>query len=261
MEENTLEIVASYCTDVGNRKKVNQDSLCLKSIKYGEYTITMAVVCDGMGGLEQGEVASASVIRAFVTWFDDSLPELCREGLTFKKVKEQWNKLVLECNEQLILYGDSMGKKLGTTLTAVLIADEQGMYVLHVGDCRLYEIKNEIRQLTEDQTLVELQVKRGLLTREQAKRDPRQNIILQCIGDTPNVKFEEYLFRVEHECTYLICSDGFRHKISEQEMQTYLSPLELSKEEKIYENARFLVDLCKSRKEQDNISVIVIRTL
>lgn len=256
-----MEVVASYCTDVGNRKKINQDSLCLKVSKQEGYTITMAVVCDGMGGLQQGEIASASVVHAFSEWFEQSLPTLCKEGLTLGKVRDEWERLILDCNTKLIEYGTLQGAKLGTTVTAVFFADEQGMCVLHVGDCRLYEVKNEIRQLTEDQTLVELQVKKGLITREQAKIDPRQNIILQCIGDTPNVECEKYLYAVKRDCSYILCSDGFRHKLSEQEMQTYFCPMELSTEKKIEQNARTLVELCKSRKEQDNISVIVIRTL
>ncbi|MDO5291673.1 MAG: protein phosphatase 2C domain-containing protein [bacterium] len=256
-----LEVVAGYNTDVGIRKKMNQDSICLQMVENEGYTITMAVVCDGMGGLEQGEIASGTLIHEFKQWFDQRLPQLCEAGLSFNKVKEEWEELVLQTNELLIEYGRQQGKKLGTTVTAVFISDIYGMFVLHVGDCRLYELKQYIRQMTEDQTFVELQVKKGLITREQAKDDPRQNIILQCVGDTKQINLDMKLYPVKRDCTYVLCSDGFRHKISEEEMYTYLRPLELSTQDSIDKNIKDLVELCKERKEQDNISVIVIRTL
>ncbi|MDO5519704.1 MAG: protein phosphatase 2C domain-containing protein [bacterium] len=256
-----MEIVASYNTDVGIRKKINQDSICLQMIEQNGYTITMAVVCDGMGGLEQGEIASATLIHSFTQWFDQRLPKLCESGLTFEQVQEDWKSLVLQTNELLIQYGKQQGKKLGTTVTAVFICDEYGMFVLHVGDCRLYELKQYIRQMTEDQTFVELQVKKGLITREQAREDPRQNIILQCVGDSSQIDLDMKLYPIKRDCTYVLCSDGFRHKISEEEIYTHLRPLELSTQNSIDQNIKYLVELCKERKEQDNISVIVIRTL
>lgn len=255
-----MEVVASYCTDVGNRKSINQDSLCLKSWEEAGHTILMAVVCDGMGGLQQGEIASASLVHAFATWFDQDLPKMMEGPLCFEQIRQSWESLVVEMNHRLIAYGEQEGKQLGTTVTAVLLFDDQGMLVVHVGDCRLYELTNQVSQLTEDQTFVEMQVKKGLITREQAKRDPRQNIILQCVGDSKGVVPDTRLFPVRQECTYILCSDGFRHKITEEEMYQYLSPKELSTQEKVDSNTKYLVELCKKRNEQDNISVIVLRT-
>lgn len=255
-----MEVVASYCTDVGTRKKVNQDSLCLKSWVEDGHTLLMAVVCDGMGGLQHGEIASASVIHAFSIWFEEELPKMLESDISFEAIKRSWEEIVVHMNRQLIAYGEAEGNKLGTTLTAVLLFDDQGMIVLHVGDCRLYELTGAMKQLTEDQTFVEMQVKKGLLTREQAKTDPRQNIILQCVGDSREIAPDTRLFPVQQGATYVLCSDGFRHKITEQEMYQYLSPAELTSQEKLDTNTKYLVELCKQRSEQDNISVIVLRT-
>ncbi len=256
-----MEIVASYCTDVGNRKKVNQDSLCVKSWEEEGHTLMMAVVCDGMGGLQKGEIASSSLVHAFARWFDEELPEMMGAGITFGHIRQSWENIIHTMNQQLIEYGQKEGTKLGTTVTAIFLFDDQGILVLHVGDCRLYEIEDQVVQLTEDQTFVEMQVKKGLLTRDQAKKDPRQNIILQCVGDSRAVIPEIRLFPVRKGAGYILCSDGFRHKITENEMYQYLSPSRAKTQQEMDKNTRYLVELCKERNEQDNISVIVLHTL
>ena len=92
-------------TDVGNTKKTNQDSVCLKvanSKSHGQ--IAMAVICDGMGGLELGEVASATVIQHFADWFSYKLPKKL-EAFSFERIKDDWNELILSCNKKLVNYG------------------------------------------------------------------------------------------------------------------------------------------------------------
>lgn len=110
----------AYHTDIGIKKKVNQDSLLLMEISNGNDDILLAVLCDGMGGMAKGELASATVIRAFSDWFMNVYP---KKGTLWsvEDIKQQWHRLLKESNEKLIAYGNENHIELGTTVTAALL--------------------------------------------------------------------------------------------------------------------------------------------
>ena len=149
---------------------------------------------------------------------------------------------------------------MGTTLTAVLLHNNKG-YAVHVGDTRLYQITDSsLEILTEDQTLVAREVRRGNMTPEQAEADPRRNVLLQCIGASRVVVPQFLQFDFDINQTYMMCSDGFRHKVSEQEIHKAFSPSVISDKQVVIDNSKALVELNKSRMETDNITVLTIKT-
>ncbi|SFR69022.1 PP2C family protein-serine/threonine phosphatase [Anaeromicropila populeti] len=254
-----MKFLAAAQTDKGIVKDKNQDSLSIKiaDTSFGE--ILLAVICDGMGGLEQGEVASATVIRAFENWFTTVLPNHLRRGISEDKIRFQWEEMLSELNEKIKNYGRRCNIRLGTTITALLIMGEK-YYVIHVGDTRLYEIENQLRVLTRDQTVVAMEIARGRLTEEQAKVDPRRSILLQCVGASESVCPEFYSGVVKRNAVYMLCSDGFRHEITQEEIFECLSPDVLTSVENMEHYADYLIELNKSRKERDNISIALIKT-
>ena len=158
---------AAY-TDVGTVKTVNQDSLMIRIADIGMHKTAFAVVCDGMGGLQQGELASATVVRAYEKWYEEELPELLEQSHTEKvfanTLEDTWSRIALECNEKIRKYGHKQGVNLGTTLTAILLAG-QVYYILHVGDGRVYEFTGkDTKILTKDQTYVAREVELGHMT-------------------------------------------------------------------------------------------------
>ena len=149
----------------------------------------LAVICDGMGGLSQGEVASASVINAFSDWFEQELPaQLAKWDM--EDIQYRWDRMIKEQNQRIAEYGRSIDIQLGTTLTALLLIDSQFLLIGHVGDSRVYRISKQLEVMTEDQTVVGREIKRGMLTPEQAEKDPRRNVLLQCIGASKLVEPE-----------------------------------------------------------------------
>ena len=145
---------AVYNTDVGIKKKTNQDSLAIKIADTPNGQVVFSLVCDGMGGLAKGEVASKEVITAFCNWFDTQFVEMVdNNSFSEELLRYQWIRLAVEQNEKIKAYGEQNGFMLGTTISAILIYREM-YYILHVGDSRVYEITSGIRQLTADQTLV-----------------------------------------------------------------------------------------------------------
>ena len=246
-------------TDIGTRKKTNQDSLSVKVVNTKQGRMTIAVLCDGMGGLEKGEMASASVIKAMEDWTREKLPILCEQPLDFSKVQVQWETMMGQLNHELIRYGNQCGVKLGTTVVAMLITESRYL-IMNVGDSRAYEITDSIIQLTEDHSLVAREVALGKLTKEEAETDKRNNILLQCVGASGTVSPDFFVGATKLPAVYMLCSDGFRHYVKPHEMFEGLNPKVLTNEQIMYKNGNQLIELNKMRNEKDNISVALIRT-
>lgn len=256
-----MKFMAAVHSDVGIHKKKNQDSLCLKIARLkSEEEVAMLVVCDGMGGLEKGELASATIIRAFAEWFDNNLPQMLKEGYSTEQVKDDWEKIIKEQNEMINEYGENYRLQLGTTLTAIMLA-ENSFILCQVGDSRAYRITDSIEQITEDQTVVQRDVKLGIITEEQAKTDPRQNVLLQCIGASKVVTpvYTEGIAKSGEQ--YMLCSDGFRHKVSDEEMLGILSANLMKNEAVMKKSLVDLIELNKERKEKDNITATLIKVV
>ena len=100
---------------------------------------------------------------------------------------------------------------------------EDNYVIVHVGDTRAYQIGNEITQLTTDQTFVAREIERGTMTPEQAKKDKRRNMLLQCVGASEKVE-PEIITGAARCGSYMLCSDGFRHEISAEEIRQALAP-------------------------------------
>ena len=243
-------------TDIGIRKQTNQDSLLVKHGNSEVGEVLLAVICDGMGGLDKGEVASATVIREFARWFHEDLPyEL--ETLDMQVIGGKWSLMLKELNVKIAEYGKKINSRLGTTFTGILMAGNEYAAV-HVGDSRLYHISTTIKQMTKDQTFVAREVSRGTLTAEQARTDKRRNMLLQCIGASAKLEPHIMTGRIE-KGVYMLCTDGFRHEISEREMFENLNPDVLRNKDIMQKKARYLIDQIKLRQEKDNISVILIK--
>lgn len=252
-----MRFVATADTDIGISKNTNQDSLLIKHATVDGKEILLAVVCDGMGGLAKGELASATVIRAFANWFDDELPyEL--ENLDMEIVGAKWSLLLKELNAQILEYSKNNNiDGVGTTFSGILFVDDK--YVIgHVGDTRIYHIGESLKQLTTDQTFVAREISRGTMTIEQAKTDKRRNLLLQCVGASKVVEPQIITGKTQRGA-YMLCSDGFRHEISESEIYESLNPVNLMNKDAMHNNAKYLIEQVKSREEKDNISVLLIK--
>lgn len=252
-----MRFTATADTDIGISKNTNQDSMLIKHAIADGKEVLLAVVCDGMGGLSKGELASATVIKAFARWFDEELPyEL--ENFDLQIVGTKWSLLLKELNARILEYSKNNGiDGVGTTFSGILFVNEQYM-IGHVGDSRVYHIGSSLSQLTTDQTFVAREVSRGTMTPEQAKTDKRRNLLLQCVGASKVVEPQIICGRTE-KGTYMLCSDGFRHEITEEEIYESLNPINLMNKDAMHNNAKYLIEQNKSRNEKDNISVLLIK--
>lgn len=253
-----MNYLTAVHTDVGIKKATNQDSLFLETAATDYGRVVLAVICDGMGGLAKGEVASAVLVRDFADWFHRVFPGLLYGGLTPETVKESWERLILDTNQKITEYGLNLHVSLGTTVTALLLVD--GTYfIINVGDSRAYLLDGGMNQLTVDQTFVQREVDMGRMTPEEARVSPQRNVLLQCVGASGVIEPDFYVGQYRQDQVLMLCSDGFRHVISPSEFYERLNPAVLTTEERMKESAVYFTELNKARNETDNISVILIR--
>lgn len=255
-----MRYLSAVHTDVGISKKINQDAFGLKIAKTSKSNIAFAILCDGMGGLKSGELASALVVNAYAKWFETEFPVMMKTGLDLKKVEDTWTRIAVDQGKKIMEYGQSQGISLGTTLTAILIVDNQYIFI-QVGDSRIYRLDHTITQITKDQTLVSYEVEQKKLTEEEAKVDKRKNILLQCIGASKTIIPEVKTGAVKEEDVFLLCSDGFRHEISNEEIYGVLAPQVLTSEKVMKKCLTDLIELNKSRNEKDNITAILVKAM
>ena len=252
-----MSYLVNAVTDIGNVKQTNQDSFfsIVANTAWGE--MAFAVICDGMGGLQKGEVASNSVSLAFERWAKDFFRKLSA-GSLLEVLKREWTLLAESYNRKIMEYGLGENIKLGTTLTVVLLHNNR-YYLLNVGDTRCYLLHENLFLLTHDHTLVQREMDQGILTPEQAHVDPRRNVLLQCVGASERLLPDFYTGEYLPGDAFLLCSDGFRHEISEDEIYQILVPDQIISEEVMGERLRYLVDMVKSRQEKDNITALMIK--
>ncbi len=255
-----MRYLSAAHTDIGLVKKINQDSFTLKIAKTSRYNIAFVVLCDGMGGLKNGELASAFVVNAFSNWFEQVFPEALKTGLDFEVIKKQWNSIAISQSEKISEYGNARGISLGTTLSAILCVNNK-FILIHIGDTRIYRLNNSIEQITTDHTFVANEVVHNRMTADQAKTDKRKNILLQCIGASKNIDCEFKTGDIRENDEFLLCCDGFRHEISSEEIFGVLAPELMSSERIMRKSLVDLVNLNKKRNEKDNITAILIKTI
>lgn len=249
-----MKYVAGSVSDRGNYRKNNQDSFCYRLAQYWEEMIAWLVICDGMGGFSKGEIASAEVLKTFDSWFLKRLPEMLKLGFSAEVLREEWYTIAESENQRISAYAASNGWKMGTTLTAALFLGKE-YYILHIGDCRLYEITDaEILQLTHDHTVTQREIDNGNLLPEEAERDSRQHILLQCLGAGRDIAPDFVVGKIRSKASYLLCSDGFRHELTREEMKIQFCPGKNATKSQIKRNLAHAIQCVKDRGEKDNIT-------
>ena len=238
---------------MGRKRDHNEDSFFIDD------SVGLYIVADGMGGHAAGEIAS----REAVETLDGMIRRGRAEIESFKKKPTQETlaalRRLMESAIQAATYmvfaiaeQDPTHKGMGTTMTAALFVDNVCI-VGSVGDSRAYLVRdNRAWQVTEDHTLVQLQLKAGLLTEAQARNSPRGNVITRAVGPREYVQVDTFAIPVQPNDRYLLCSDGLHTYIETTEIPDLISGRHLE------ECCELLVNLANHRGGQDNITCVVI---
>ena len=255
-----MKLQFGYATDIGTDRLTNQDSLGIFCASFACSPVVLAVCCDGMGGLENGEYASAYIVKQFEKWFSDTLPELLEEHGDNSQIVNSVESVIRYSNRQLISrHNSSEMKEMGTTMSALLIIYDI-YYLFHIGDSRIYRIDSESAiQLTTDQSLVQSLLDRNIISKSEAETDSRRNVLLQCIGIRDSVRPEENMGRISEEASFLLCSDGFWHYQHNESIFRYLSKNPPGDGELSVRNLIRMINENKKNGEDDNLTAVFVR--
>lgn len=258
-----MRFIYTAATDIGNTKNVNQDAAIVMEAKTAFGPVLMGAVCDGMGGLSYGEKASSFLVKHLEKWFAEEMPCLFDEdakSLRIKALRQSINDAVQEAGDTIMDFGDDRDASCGTTL-ALLILSGGTYFICNIGDSRVYVFnEGKVKQLTEDQTYINREIKAGRMTEEEAIHHPKRNVILQCVGASDYIDPEFIEGGYADGDMFMICSDGFRHKIRDDEFEDMFENLRGEDEAGMKKAVEEMIELNKKRAERDNITCILIRT-
>jgi PPM family protein phosphatase len=230
-----VRLVAGQRTDVGRVREGNEDGY------FVDDDMGLFAVADGMGGHRAGEVASATALEALVAAVKSGRPIADAIALA--------NDAVLERSA-----GDERLRGMGTTMTAGTLAAGDRLLVGHVGDSRAYLVRDgELRQITEDHSLVEEMVRGGELTPEQAEDHPQRSIITRALGIEPEVEVDVYPVELRAGDRLLLCSDGLTTMVRTDDITAILRG-----EPDPQRAANLLVDAANEAGGEDNVTVVVL---
>lgn len=255
-----MDLISAYHSEKGKNRPTNQDGLLIKTASSLKGKIGLFVVCDGMGGLNKGELASATVIRGLSNWFANQLPNHIQHQRSSDDIWLSFEKRVQELNRDIVQYGDSKNIQLGTTLTALFLF-ESSFYIAQVGDSRAYHFSNGVEQVTEDQSLVAREVTRGVLTSEEARTHPKRHVLLQCIGVQDEIELVVKKGPLKTNDGFLLCTDGFYQQITNEELRLYFVDQTIHSRELGAESLRQLAKRTVQRGETDDLSAIYLKIM
>ncbi|TSA51091.1 MAG: Stp1/IreP family PP2C-type Ser/Thr phosphatase [Nitrosomonadales bacterium] len=250
-----LEIVR--LTDVGQRREHNEDAVA------ADAESGLVVLADGMGGYKAGEVASemavltimAEIKEAIFNWVPGRLTPDTGMQLESLLVRDA----VAKANEAIYQVSQSQPQcaGMGTTLVVGLFTNDR-VLVGHVGDSRMYRLRGEaFTQVTEDHSLLQEQIRAGMITAEQAKLSSNKNLVTRALGVDPSVELELHEYDVLPGDIYLFCSDGLSDLVEDEEMHLTLATLSSNLELAAHQ----LVQMANDNGGRDNISVILIKVV
>lgn len=233
--EGEVKIISGVYWDKGNRK-LNQDSITFQQVITGKGRVAMAVVSDGIGGLDEGEIASGFLIEKLVENFYGQIVSLLGRGKGKKALKKSILRCFCDMNRELTTYAKGRDIRLGATVSVLLLWKKRYL-IFHLGDSRIYLLcRGKIRQLTCDHAAGE----RG---------------VTKCMGSFAFQYPDIYSGRIWGRSGFLLCTDGFYRQMESGFFQA-LDPEDVGGGEQIERRLREVAAAVKRKGESDNLSAV-----
>jgi protein phosphatase len=247
-----LVIQAAGNTDIGLVRKNNEDNFGY-DLRHGIF-----VVCDGMGGQQAGELASKIAVDTVLDYFRQDRHVVPVSGTSFEGVSPRAVGLasaIQRANQEIHESGARDLHHAGMGSTIVAVAVEGSLFsIANVGDSRIYLIRNhDVVQLTNDHSLVMEQVRRGLMTLEEAQQSKMQNVIVRALGTDDSVEPDLADHEFNADDVLLLCSDGMSRYVNDERIA------EAVKQDSLEQVCADLIEAAKSGGSDDNITCLLIR--
>ena len=236
-----------HLTDTGQVRSNNEDAIAIDADNQ------IAVLADGMGGYNAGEVAAAMA----TTFITTELGRWIAEGgseVTARELRRAMEVCIDNANRSIFNAANTHSQYagMGTTLVMCVFQDARTL-IGHVGDSRCYRLRNgALAQLTRDHSLLQEQIDAGLITPEQAQFSTQKNLVTRAMGVEDTVMLEISEYRAEEDDLFLMCSDGLTDMVSDERIADILFT-----DGTLADKCQALVDAANSSGGRDNISVIL----
>ena len=249
MLNNGLKLAVYGISDVGLSREHNEDSISW------DIDLGLIMLADGMGGHNAGEVASDMAVNAIHDALLDVLtPDMLAANVI--KCEDAVRESVVYANEEIHEQAHARIEcaGMGTTVVLTLFHDNNITYA-HVGDSRIYRIRNgDIKQITQDHSLVQEMVDNGYLSEEEAMMSTSRNLITRALGIAPEVEVDVKTEALEDEDIYILCSDGLSDMVADADILSIVTEYRPNLEKA----AEALVNQANQNGGSDNISVILV---
>jgi serine/threonine protein phosphatase PrpC len=244
-------------SDAGRVREHNEDTIGTDA------GIGLVALADGMGGYKAGEVASGIAVRTVMSLLKDAVERenlavpdtqsgLSRSGILLRDAVQRANKIIYQTART-----QANCEGMGTTVVAGLFFDDR-LTIAHVGDSRLYRLRgHELKQVTEDHSLLQELVARGFYTPEEAQRAAAKNYVTRALGVESTVEVDVTEIPVQKGDLFILCSDGLTDMVEDEDIQLTASTFGANLETL----ARQLVLLGNDNGGRDNISIVLVRVL
>lgn len=233
-------------TDVGKKRQINQDFVFCSQEAIGGLP-NLFIVADGMGGHNAGDFASRFCVEVFIEHIKQN-QDKTPIGLIAQAIEYTNHLLIDKANS------DDKLKGMGTTFVVATIIDKV-LYIANVGDSRLYVIKDTMKQITEDHSLVEEMVKIGEIERNEVRFHPNKNIVTRALGANRVLVPDYFEVNLEDDHIILLCSDGLSNMVEDD---VILSTIKEHSDD-IEAAANSLVDKANENGGKDNISIVIVK--
>jgi PPM family protein phosphatase len=242
-------MIFQFCahTDTGLAREANEDSVAF------DIPSQLAVLADGMGGYNAGEVASGMATAFIKTELSRWLQE-AGANANAKEVRRAMEICVDNANRAIFNAANANAQYAGMGTTLVVGAFHDARLLLgHIGDSRCYRLRGgEFVQITRDHSLLQEQIDAGIITPEQAEVSLNKNLVTRALGVEDAVLLEVHEHRVENGDLYLMCSDGLTDMVPDADVATILR-----QNTGLDERAQLLIDAANQNGGRDNISVLL----
>lgn len=232
-------------TDVGRKRKMNQDSIFASDQPVGNLP-NLYIVADGMGGHNAGDFASryaVNTVKESIAASDEKNPvKLIEEAIQLAN-----EGIIREASQHEEMYG------MGTTIVVTTVVGQYA-YTANVGDSRCYLFDGELKQISKDHSLVEEMVRLGEITEADARTHPDKHIITRALGAAPKVEADFFDYQFVPDGTILMCTDGLTNMVEDQDIEKILAGPETLKEK-----AETLIGTANENGGIDNIAVVLIK--
>lgn len=233
-------------TDVGMKRQVNQDYIFSSENAIGSLP-NLFIVADGMGGHKAGDFASKCCVETVIDTIKNSKLKT-PIGIMEEAIGVANEKIIKEASANVDLEG------MGTTIVMAVVIEEN-VYVANIGDSRLYLITDEMRQITEDHSLVEAMVRTGEIGKEEARNHPNKNVITRAVGTNRFVSADFFEVQIREGNVLLLCSDGLSNMLEDDEIFSIVQRNADSMEEV----GKQLVDQANENGGKDNIGIVLVK--